>query len=96
MRDNTQNLEIRNIHPLLSKIEGSLIHEVFHIQGFMRNSDQQVIGIRVLDISEEGPKAIEAMFNQVIEEINIQETPIIDVQITDNHCFLLLGQNKNK
>ena len=62
----------------------------------MRNSDQQVIGIRVLDISEEGPKAIEAMFNQVIEEINIQETPIIDVQITDNHCFLLLGKNKLK
>ena len=62
----------------------------------MRNSDQQVTGIRVLDISEEGPKAIEAMFNQVIEEINIQETSIIDVQITDNHCFLLLGENKNK
>ena len=62
----------------------------------MRNSDQQVTGIRVLDISEEGPKAIEAMFNQVIEEINIQETPIIDVQITDNHCFLLLGKNKLK
>ena len=58
----------------------------------MRNSDQQVTGIRVLDISEEGPKAIEAMFNQVIEEINIQETSIIDVQITDNHCFLLLGE----
>ena len=62
----------------------------------MRNSDQQVTGIRVLDISEEGPKAIEAMFNQVIAEINIQETSIIDVQITDNHCFLLLGENKNK
>ena len=62
----------------------------------MRNSDQQVTGIRVLDISEEGPKAIEAMFNQVIEEINIQETSIIDVQITDNHCFLLLGKNKHK
>ena len=50
----------------------------------------------MLDISEEGAKAIEAMFNQVIEEINIQETSIIDVQITDNHCFLLLGENKNK
>ena len=62
----------------------------------MGNSDQQVTGIRVLDISEEGPKAIEAMFNQVIEEINKQETSIIDVQITDNHCFLLLGENKNK
>ncbi|MDG1928622.1 MAG: hypothetical protein P8I45_02800 [Nitrospinaceae bacterium] len=62
----------------------------------MRNSDQQVTGIRVLDISEEGPKAIEAMFNQAIEEINIQENSIIDVQITDNHCFLLLGKNKLK
>ena len=62
----------------------------------MRNSDQQVTGIRVLDISEEAPKTIEAMFNQVIEEINIQQTSIIDVQITDNHCFLLLGENKNK
>ena len=70
--------------------EGSLI------QGFMRNSDQEVTSIRVLDISEEGAKAIEAMFNQVIEEINIQETSIIDIRITDNHCFLLLGEKKNK
>ncbi len=64
----------------------------------MRSSDQQVTGIRVLDISEEGAKAIEAMFNQVIEEINLQETPIIDIRITDNHCFLLLGEKiiKNK
>ena len=50
----------------------------------MRNSGQQVTGIRVLDISEEGPKAIEAMFNQVIEEINIQEISIIEVQNTEN------------
>ena len=62
----------------------------------MKNSDQQVTGIRVLDISEEAPKTIEAMFNQVIEEINIQENSIKDVQITDNHCFLLLGKNKLK
>jgi len=62
----------------------------------MRNSDQQVTGIRVLDISEESAKTIEAMFNQVIEEINLQETSIIDVRITDNHCFLLLGEKKNK
>ena len=55
----------------------------------MRSSDQQVTGIRVLDISEEGAKAIEAMFNQVIQEINLQETSIIDIRITDNHCFLL-------
>ena len=60
----------------------------------MKNSDQKVTGIRVLDISEEGAKAIEAMFNKVVEEINQQETPIIDVRVTDNHCFLLLGEKK--
>ncbi len=40
----------------------------------MRNSDQKVTGIRVLDIAEEGAKAIETMFNKVIQEINLQET----------------------
>ncbi len=60
----------------------------------MKNSDQKVTGIRVLDISEEGAKAIEAMFNKVVKEINQQDTPIIDVRVTDNHCFLLLGEKK--
>ncbi len=62
----------------------------------MRNSDQKITGIRVLDIAEEGAKAIEAMFNKVIEEINLQETSIIDVRVTDNHCFLLLGDKKTE
>jgi hypothetical protein len=60
----------------------------------MLNSEQKVTGIRVLDISEEGTKVIEAMFNKVVKEINQQETPIIDVRVTDNHCFLLLGGKK--
>lgn len=62
----------------------------------MRNSDQKVTGIRVLDIAEEGAKAIETMCNKVIQEINLQETPIIDVRVTDNHCFLLLGDKETK
>ena len=60
----------------------------------MRDSELKVTSIRVLDISEEGTKTIEAMFNKAVEEINQQDTPIIDVRITDNHCFLLLGVKK--
>ena len=56
----------------------------------MGNLDQKIIGVRVLDIAEEGAKAIETM----VKEINQQDTPIIDVRFTDNHCFLLLGENK--
>ena len=60
----------------------------------MGNLDQKITGIRVLDIAEEGAKAIETMVNNMVKEINQQNTPIIDVRITDNHCFLLLGEKK--
>jgi hypothetical protein len=32
----------------------------------MRNTDQKIIGVRVLDIVEEADKAIEVMFNKVL------------------------------
>ena len=60
----------------------------------MENLDQKITGIRVLDIAEEGAKAIETMVNNMVKEVNKQDTPIIDVRFTDNHCFLLLGENK--
>ena len=59
----------------------------------MENIDQKITGIRVLDIAEEGAKVIETMVNNMVKEINQQDTPIIDVRFTDNHCFLLLGEN---
>ncbi len=62
----------------------------------MRNSDHKVTGIRVLDMAEESTKTIEAMFSKVVAEINMQKTPIIDVRVTDNHCFLLLGEKKTE
>jgi hypothetical protein len=62
----------------------------------MGNLDQKITGVRVLDIAEEGAKAIETMVNDMVEEINQQDTPIIDVRVTDNHCFLLLGEKKLK
>ena len=42
-------------------------------------TDQKITSVRVLDIAEEGAKAIELMFNKVVEEINQHNTPIIDV-----------------
>jgi hypothetical protein len=61
----------------------------------MGNTDQKITGVRVLDIAEEGAKAIEIMFNKMVGEINQQNMPIIDVQVTENHCFILLG-DKNR
>ena len=60
----------------------------------MKNLDQKITGIRVLDIAEEGAKAIETMVNNMVKDINQQDTPIIDARFTDNHCFLLLCENK--
>jgi hypothetical protein len=61
----------------------------------MESLDQKVTTVRVLDIAEEGARAIETMFNHAVAEINQEKTPIIDVRITDNHCFILLGEKKS-
>jgi len=58
----------------------------------MSLNSKKVTGIRVLDIAEEGAKAIETMVNKVIQEMHQQKTPIIDIQVTDTNCFLILGE----
>ena len=58
----------------------------------MSLNSKKVIGIRVLDIAEEGATAIENMVNKVIQELDKQETPIIDLQVTETNCFLILGE----
>ena len=57
--------------------------------------NQTVTGIRVLDIAEEGATAIEAMVNGVIKEVSQQKIPIIDIQVTDTNCFIILGEKKS-
>ena len=57
--------------------------------------NQTVTGIRVLDIAEEGPLAIETMVNQVIKEVQQREIPIVDIQVTDTNCFIILGEKKS-
>ena len=61
----------------------------------MSLNSQKVIGIRVLDIAEEGATAIENMVNKVIQELDKQNTPIIDLQVTETNCFLILGEKKS-
>ena len=55
----------------------------------------KVTGVRVLDIAEEGATAIETMVNQAIKEVQQQKIPIVDIQITDTNCFIILGEKKS-
>ena len=57
--------------------------------------NRKVTGVRVLDIAEEGATAIEAMVNQAIKEVQQQKIPIVDIQITDTNCFIILGEKKS-
>ena len=57
--------------------------------------NRKVTGVRVLDIAEEGATAIETMVNQVIKEVQQQKIPIVDIQITDTNCFIILGEKKS-
>ena len=57
--------------------------------------NRKVTGVRVLDIAEEGATAIETMVNQVIKEVQQQKIPIVDIQITDSNCFIILGEKKS-
>ena len=57
--------------------------------------NRKVTGVRVLDIAEEGATAIEIMVNQAIKEVQQQKIPIVDIQITDTNCFIILGEKKS-
>jgi uncharacterized protein (UPF0212 family) len=57
--------------------------------------NRKVTGVRVLDIAEEGATAIETMVNQAIKEVQQQKIPIVDIQVTDTNCFIILGEKKS-
>ena len=48
-----------------------------------------------MDTAEEGASAIEKMVNRVIKEVQGQKIPIIDIQVTDSNCFLILGEKES-
>ena len=83
------------LSPFISKGNGLWIGYKPASYNWMPLHNQTVTGIRVLDTAEEGATAIETMVNGVIKEVAQQGIPIIDIQVTDNNCFLILGEKKS-
>ncbi len=52
---------------------------------------KKVLGVKVINILEENAEAIEKMVNEAIHEINRQGNEILDIQITGDNIFLILG-----
>ncbi|MGV7222586.1 MAG: hypothetical protein ACQ9MH_13760 [Nitrospinales bacterium] len=48
-------------------------------------------GIKVMNIMEESAEAIEKMVNKAILEVSDKNKVILDIKITDDNIFLILG-----
>ena len=53
--------------------------------------NQKMTGIKVMNIMEESAGAIEKMVNKAIQEVADNNKVIIDIKITDDNIFLILG-----
>ncbi|MFQ5717879.1 MAG: hypothetical protein ACE5GQ_12375 [Nitrospinales bacterium] len=58
----------------------------------MRLPEKKVIGIKVVNIFEENASAIEKMANKIIDSIHEQNNKILDIQITEDNIFFILGE----
>ncbi len=58
----------------------------------MESNRQKISGVKVLSISEENPKAIEKMVDAAIREMEGKGKTILDVKITDDNIFFILGE----
>lgn len=52
----------------------------------------KVIGVKVLNIFEENADAIEKMVNKALESIHRENIEILDIQITEDNFFFILGE----
>lgn len=50
------------------------------------------IGVKVLNIFEENADAIEKMVNKALESIHRENIEILDIQITEDNFFFILGE----
>jgi hypothetical protein len=54
-------------------------------------NEQKMTGIKVMNIMEESAGAIEKMVNKAIQEVAENNKVILDIKITDDNIFLILG-----
>jgi hypothetical protein len=57
----------------------------------MRFLQEHVKTVKVINIFEENAVAIEKMANNAIEEIDRQGLKILDIKITEDNMFFILG-----
>lgn len=57
----------------------------------MSFDEKKMAGIKVMNIMEEDASAIEKMVNKAIIEVENQNQIILDIKITDDNIFLILG-----
>ncbi|MFQ5672746.1 MAG: hypothetical protein ACE5G9_06600 [Nitrospinales bacterium] len=58
----------------------------------MNLQGEKVASIKVINISEESADAIEKMVNATVGFLHKQNTKILDIQITDDNIFFILGE----
>lgn len=58
----------------------------------MTQHGKKILAVKVFNIIEEDAKAIEKMVNDGISKINQEGKEILDIQITEDNIFLILGE----
>ena len=53
---------------------------------------RSISGVKVLNISEESPEAIEKMVDQALREVQEKGLDIIEMQTTGDNLILILGK----
>jgi len=57
----------------------------------MSLSDHKIAGVKVMNIIEESPEAIEKMVSRAIEEIESKGLKILEIQTSSDYLIMILG-----
>jgi len=58
----------------------------------MSSDDKQITGVKVININEESPEAIEKMVDKAIQEIRGKGLEIIEIQTSSDYLIMILGK----